>query len=59
MYQFLDEQDMWSLVEKNPKEMGVLEKHNATVSLRINKNIKNHVFLNWNCNIHLNKNKTK
>jgi hypothetical protein len=27
MYQFLDEQDMWSLIEKNPKEMGVLEKH--------------------------------
>jgi hypothetical protein len=25
MYQFLDEQDMWSLVEKNPKKMGVLE----------------------------------
>jgi hypothetical protein len=32
MYQFLDEQDMWSLVEKNLKEMGVLEKHNTTVS---------------------------
>jgi hypothetical protein len=29
MYQFLDEQDMWSLVEKNPKEIGVLEKHNT------------------------------
>jgi hypothetical protein len=28
MYQFLDEMDMWSLVEKNSKEMGVLEKHN-------------------------------
>jgi hypothetical protein len=28
MYQFLDEQDMWSLVEKNPKKKGVLEKHN-------------------------------
>jgi hypothetical protein len=26
-------QDMWSLVEKNPKEMGVLEKHNTKVSL--------------------------
>jgi hypothetical protein len=25
MYQFLDEHDMWSLVEKNPKETGVLE----------------------------------
>jgi hypothetical protein len=24
---------MWSLVEKNPKEMGVLEKHNTKVSL--------------------------
>jgi hypothetical protein len=33
MYQFLDEQDMWSLVEKNHKEMGVLEKHNTKVSL--------------------------
>jgi hypothetical protein len=25
MYQFLDEHDMWSLVEKNLKETGVLE----------------------------------
>jgi hypothetical protein len=33
MNQFLDEQDMWSLVEKNLKEMGVLEKHNTKVSL--------------------------
>jgi hypothetical protein len=33
MYQFLDERDMWSLVEKNPKEMGVLEKHFTEVSL--------------------------
>jgi hypothetical protein len=33
MYQFLDEIDMWSLVEKNPKEMEVLEKHNTEVSL--------------------------
>jgi hypothetical protein len=33
MYQFLDEMDMWSLVEKNPKEIGVLEKHNTKVSL--------------------------
>jgi hypothetical protein len=33
MNQFLDEQDMWSLVEKNPKEMGVLKKHNTKVSL--------------------------
>jgi hypothetical protein len=33
MHQFLDEQDMWSLVEKNPKEIGVLEKHNTKVSL--------------------------
>jgi hypothetical protein len=32
MCQFLDEQDM-SLVEKNPKEMGVVEKHNTKVSL--------------------------
>jgi hypothetical protein len=33
MYQFLDEQDMWSLVEKNLKETGVLEKHHTKVSL--------------------------
>jgi hypothetical protein len=33
MYQLLDEQDMWSLVEKNPKETGVLEKQNKKVSL--------------------------
>jgi hypothetical protein len=32
MYQFLDEEDMWSLVEKNPKKTGVLEKHNVEVS---------------------------
>jgi hypothetical protein len=31
MYQFLDEHGMWSLVKKNPKEMGVLEKHNTKV----------------------------
>jgi hypothetical protein len=54
MYQFLDEQDMWSLVEKNHKETGVLEKHS-----------KNHLFLNRSGEhisgymIHLNKNKTK
>jgi hypothetical protein len=33
MYQSLDEMDMWSLCDKNPKEMGVLEKHNTKVSL--------------------------
>jgi hypothetical protein len=33
MYQFLDEQDMWSLVEKNPKETRVLEKQYTKVSL--------------------------
>jgi hypothetical protein len=33
MYQSLNDQDMWSLVEKNPKEMEVLEKHNTKVSL--------------------------
>jgi hypothetical protein len=33
MYQFLDEQDIWSLVEKNPKETRVLKKHNTKVSL--------------------------
>jgi hypothetical protein len=25
MHQILDEEDMWNLVEKNPKEMGVLK----------------------------------
>jgi hypothetical protein len=33
MYQLLDEQDMWSLVETNAKETRVLEKHNTKVSL--------------------------
>jgi hypothetical protein len=33
MYQFLDEMDIWSLVEKNSKETGVLEKHNTKISL--------------------------
>jgi hypothetical protein len=33
MYQFLDEIDMWNLVEKNPKEIGVIEKHKTKVSL--------------------------
>jgi hypothetical protein len=33
MYQFLDEMDMWSLVEKNLKETRVLEKHDIKVSL--------------------------
>jgi hypothetical protein len=33
MYPFLDEMNMWSLVEKNPKEIGVLEKHNTKVGL--------------------------
>jgi hypothetical protein len=66
MYQFLDEQDMWSLVEKNPKETGVLKKHNTKVSLwEEKKNSKNYVFLNPNSEyisgylIHLNKNITK
>jgi hypothetical protein len=66
MYQFLDEMDTWSLVEKNPKEMGVLEKHNTKVSLwELKKIVKDHAFLNRNGEhiasylIHLNKNKTK
>jgi hypothetical protein len=66
MHQFLDEMDTWSLVEKNPKETMVLEKHYTKVSLweLKNKN-KNNVFLNENREhivgylIHLNKNKTK
>jgi hypothetical protein len=29
----LDEMDMWSLVEKNPKETRVVEKHNTKASL--------------------------
>jgi hypothetical protein len=33
MYQILDEMDMWSLVEKNPKEIGLLEKHNTKASI--------------------------
>jgi hypothetical protein len=33
MYQLSDEEDISSLVEKNPKETGVLEKHNTKVSL--------------------------
>jgi hypothetical protein len=33
MYQVLDEMDIWSLVEKNPKETRVLEKHNTKVNL--------------------------
>jgi hypothetical protein len=32
MHQFLDEHDIMSLVEKNPKQMGVLEKHNIEIS---------------------------
>jgi uncharacterized protein YqeY len=33
MYQFLDEIDMWSLVEKNSKETGVLEKYITKITL--------------------------
>jgi hypothetical protein len=33
MYQFLDEMDIWSLVEKNSKKTRVLEKYNTKVSL--------------------------
>jgi hypothetical protein len=29
----LPKEPIWSLVEKNPKETGVLEKHNTKVSL--------------------------
>jgi hypothetical protein len=49
---------------KNPKEMGVLEKHNTRGKfMRIKRNSKNHVFLNRNGDhiagylIHLNKTK--
>jgi hypothetical protein len=38
MYPFLDEMNMWSLVEKNPKEIGVLEKHNINQRLESCKN---------------------
>jgi hypothetical protein len=31
MYQFLDEQDMGSLVEKKSQKKGVLEKHNTEI----------------------------
>jgi hypothetical protein len=45
MYQFLDEMDMWSLLEKNPKETGVLEKHNTKGKfMRIKKNSKKSCF---------------
>jgi hypothetical protein len=45
MYQFLDEMDMWSLIEKNPKEIGVLEKHNTKDKfMRIKKNSKKIMF---------------
>jgi hypothetical protein len=47
MYQFLDEMDKWSLVEKNPKEMEELEKHNTKISL-CKKVVKNHAFLDRN-----------
>jgi hypothetical protein len=66
MYRFLDEMDMWSLVEKNPKETGVLEKHNTKVNLwELKRMVKNHSFLNRNSEhivgylIHLIINKTK
>jgi hypothetical protein len=45
MYQFLDEQDMWRLVEKNPKETGVLEKHNTKIGLWEFKKIVKIMFL--------------
>jgi hypothetical protein len=41
MYQFLDEQDMWSLVEKNPKETVFLNQnseHIAGYLIILNKN---------------------
>ena len=44
MFQILDEMDMWSLVEKNPKDTGVLEKHNTKVSLWKKKNSKKSCF---------------
>jgi hypothetical protein len=66
MYQFLDEHDMWSLVERNPKETWVLEKHQTFYEfMRIIFFNKNHVFLSLSSEhivgymIHMNKNKTK
>jgi hypothetical protein len=65
MYQFLDEQDMWSLVEKIPKRRGCLQNIIQGKFMRIKKISKNHVFLNRSGEhiagymIHLNKNKTK
>jgi hypothetical protein len=65
MYQFLDEMDMWSLVEKIPKRLECLNNIIQRYVYESKKNSKNHVFLNWNSEyivgylIHLNKNKTK
>jgi hypothetical protein len=65
MYQFLDEQNMWSLIEKNPKEMGAWKTLYKGKFMRVKKNSKNHVSLNRSGEhiakymIHLNKNKTK
>jgi hypothetical protein len=65
MYQFLDEQDMCSLVEKIPKKWGCLKNTIQRQVYENFKNSKNHVFLNRNGEyivgylIHLNKNKTK
>jgi hypothetical protein len=32
VYQFLDEEDIWSVDGKKPKETGLFEKHNPEVS---------------------------
>jgi hypothetical protein len=40
MYQFLDEHGMWSLVEKNPKEMGCLKNTIQGKFMRIKKEVK-------------------
>jgi hypothetical protein len=57
---------MWSLVEKNPKKIGMLEKHNTKIKfMKIKNKIKNNFFLNLSGEhiacymIHSNQNKTK
>jgi hypothetical protein len=66
MYQFLDEQDIWSLVEKkSQRDRGAWRTYYKDKFMRFKKYSKNHVFLNQNgehilgYTIHLNKNKTK
>jgi hypothetical protein len=63
---FLDEMDMWSLVEKkSQRNKGTWKTWYKGKFMRIKKNSKNHVSLNRNSDhiagylMHLNKNKTR